>query len=331
MVRMSRQISRLLLCAGFLMAVTNAVCAQSAASYPNKPVRVIVPYPPGGGSDFTARIVFNGLTRIMGQPFIIDNRAGGETIIGVNAVAKATPDGYTLLVISDVLLANHWMMPGLPYDASKDFTLVAPLARSESGLLVHPSVPADNLKGFVGYAKANPDKLNVAIGSPLNMLSFQRFMNATGTRFTVVNYKGAGPSIADLVAGNVQVFISNLAAARPLIKSGKVRSFAVSGGKRDPELPDVPTFDEGGVKGFEPSGPLQNMLLAPGKTPRDIVEKLNAQAARALADPEVIRAMAKLGINPAPMNVAAAEKTFRTELERFGQLVKDAGLRPGAK
>lgn len=314
-----------------LIAFAGAALGQSAATYPNRVVRGIVPYPPGGNNDLMSRMVFAWLGKSLGQSFIVENRPGGDTVIGTVAVAKAPPDGYTLLIHSDAMLANHWLQLELPYDTLRDFTLITSLATTESALLVSNGAPADNLRALVGYVKANPEKLNAAIGSPLNMLSFQRFMNGTDTKgkFTLVNYKGAAPALADLISGNVHAFLSNLPSAKPLIRGGKVRSLAVSGPRRDPEIPDVATFDEGGVKGFQPSGPLQNMLLTPSRTPADVVEKLNALVAKALVDPEIVRNTAKLGITTLYLTVPEADRTFRAELERFGQLVKDAGLKPG--
>lgn len=312
-----------------MLVATGAAFAQSAAQYPNKSVRIVVPFPPGGGGDFMGRIVAEGLARLTGQSFIVDNRAGGNTVIGIDTVAKAAPDGYTLLVTTDAFFATHWLQVNLPYDSLRDFTLVTPLGRGEFVLISPPSVPADNLRAFIDLARTYPGKLNVGIGSPVSALSFQRFMNATGTRFTIVNYKGGGPLMTDLLGGNIQTTLATLTSAQSLVKVGKVRGYAVSGVARDAGLPEIPTFEEAGVRGFDPAGPLQYTLLAPGKTPRGVVEKLNAHVRTALADPDVKSKMTRLSFTGATMTVAESDKLYREGMERYGRLIKEAGLKRG--
>ena len=318
------------LCTGLLLAVASLAGAQPAASYPNKPVRIVVPYAPGGASDLLARALADRLTKELSHPFILDNRAGGGTIIGTNTVAKAAADGYTLLVTTEAFFANHWLPLDLPYDSLKDFALITPLGRSESVLTVHPSVATKTLGEFIAYAKANPGKLNVAVTSAVGVINLHKFNTATATKFTIVNYNGGAPAITDLLSGNVQVVIFNALNVQSLIKAGKLRGLAISGDKRDSALPEVPTFAESSVQNFDPAGPVQYPWLAPNRTPKDIIEKLNAQARRALAHPELMSRLDQMRVTPVPTSVTVAEKLLRSELERYGKLVKDSGLKPGA-
>ncbi len=325
MIKLSRRTSRLL-CTGLLMAVAGSAGAQSAASYPNKPVRVIVPFAVGSATTALMGVFGDKFSRDLGQNFIADHRPGGDTIVGTTAAAKATPDGYTLLVVSSALLFNHWVRQDLPYNALKDFTPISGLTRSQSALAVHPSV-AGNLTEFISHAKANPGKLNMISTAPVAYLHYQRFMNATGTKLTIVNYKGGAPAIADLLSGNVQGFITNVSSLDSLIKAGKLRGLAIGGDKRSPLVPDMPTFAEAGVKDYDPGNWIA--LFAPSKTPRDIIEKMNAEVRRAQTAPEVIGALNKLNLDTNLTTIAQAENFIRTEAERFGKLIKDSGLKAG--
>ena len=330
MVKLFRHLVRLL-CTGLVMAAACTAGAQSATSYPSKPVRIIVPTVPGGASDVIARLVSEKFFREMGQNFVVDNRGGGDGIIGTGAVARAAADGYTLLLTTDSFLFNHWLHTDLPYDSLKDFTLISPLTRAETVLTVHPSVAANNLRDFITYARANPGKLNAASGSLLGVVKNNWFMNLTGTKLTNVNYKGGGPAIVDLLAGNVQVVIFTASVVLQHINAGKLKALAISGDRRDSRLPDVPTFAEGALKEFDPAGPLQMPFLAPSRTPRNIMEKLNAQVRRVLADPEVIGWLSKQGLAPVIMTAAESEKLLPAEMARYGKLIKDAGVKPENK
>ena len=316
-----------LLCSGFLMAVAGSAGAQPAASYPNKPVRVIVPFAIGSATTPLLTIFNDKFSRDLGQNFIADHRPGGDTIIGTTVVAKAAPDGYTLLVTSSSLLFNHWTRQDLSYNGLKDLTPISSLTRSQSALAINPSVPAHDLKEFISYAKANPGKLNLVSTAPVAFLHYQRLMNATGTKFTIVNYKGGSQVMTDLLAGSVQGFITNVSSLESFIKSGKLRGIAIGGDKRSPALPDLPTFAEAGVKDYDPGNWIT--LFAPSKTPRDIIEKLNAQVRKAQTAPEVISALAKLNLQPNLTTVAQAQEFIRTEADRFGKAIKDSGLKAG--
>ena len=325
MVKWSRLLARLL-CTGLLMAAAATAGAQSAAGYPNKPVRVIIPSAPGGSTDLSLAIFTERFTRELGQNFVFEHRPGGDTIVGTTAVAKAAPDGYTLLAVTTTVLINHWLFPDLSYDILKDLILIAPLTRSNSTLVISNSVPASNLKEFIAYARANPGKIDLASAASGTVLHYQRFMNATGTRFTIVNYKGPGQALTAVVGGHVQGFISGTGTVQSFIKTGKLRALGVGGDKRSPEIPDVPTFAEAGLKDYDPGN--WYLLFAPAKTPGDIVEKLNTLVRRAETVPEVVDALAKQGLVPyGPMTVSQSNELIRTELERFGKLVKESGLK----
>ena len=318
-------------CRGFLQLLLGCLCLAAAAgvaaqsSYPAKPVRMINPFAAGGTSDQLTRILAAGLSKNFGQNFIVENRVGGDGIIGTAAVAKAAPDGYNILLTSEALLIAHWLYPDLPYD-TKDLAPVVGLARTESALVVHPSVPANDVKGFIAYAKANPGKLNMGAASPLTFLKNALFMENTGTNLSMVNYKGAAQATVDLVAGNIQVAIFSTQLVEPPIKGGKLKGLAISGDKRYGGFPDVPTFAEAGVK-FDPAGPLQFTLYIPARTPADIMEKISTQSQRVLAQPEVAQALVNIGLTPKPTPLAEVTRIFPTELAHFGALIKASGLK----
>ena len=317
-----------LLGAALLLGAAGTAAAQ-ADNFPNKPVRIIVPYAPGGASDSIARSIIDFLSKDMGQSFIVDNRAGGNTVIGTNAVAKAPPDGYTLLATTEAFWANHYLQADLTYDSLKELTMVVPLGRSESILAVNPAVPANNLKEFIAYAKANPGKLNVAVTSTVGVLHLSRLSSETGAKFTIVNYNGGAPALTDLVAGNVQFAAFNILVVLPMIQAGKLKGLAISGDKRDAGFPNIPTFSEEGVKTFTPGGPGQYPLLAPIKTPKPVMEKINASVRKVEQDPEVLSRLGKIRVSPVVMNLAQSEQLFKSEIDRYGEMVKASGLQRG--
>jgi tripartite-type tricarboxylate transporter receptor subunit TctC len=317
-----------LLCAGWLATAPVTALAQPASNYPGKPVRVIIPFGVGSGADAVMAIYGERFNKELGYPFILEHRAGGDSIIGVTVGVKATPDGYTFFTATSTLLINHWLYPDLQYDTLKDITMISALTRSNSVLAVHPSVPANNLKEFIAFARANPGKLNVGSTASGAVLHYQRFMNLTGTKLVLVNYKGASQALTDLVAGYVQGIMNNAPNLAPWIKAGKVKALAIGGDKRTSTLPDVPTFAEAGLRDFNPNNWIA--LFASSKTPGEIVEKMNLQVRKAQATPEVITALDRLGLTPyGPMSVPQANDLLRAELDRFGKLIKDAGLKAG--
>ena len=316
-----------LLGAGILVVAPHWASAQSAASYPNKPVRIIVPFSPGGAPSVLMGILNERFSKDLGQNFIVDNRIGSEGVIGTTAAARAVPDGYTLLGTTAPIVINHWMYPDRSYDTLKDFAMIATLARQDFVLAIHPSVPAKTLKEFIAYAKANPGLLNAGSISTSSILNYQRVMNATDTKLTVINYKDNGPLFIDLLKGTTHIYMSGIGGLQSHITSGKLRGLGTTGEKRSSGIPDVPTFAEAGLANFNAFNWVA--LLAPAKAPRDIIEKMNAQARRTLESPEVISALRARDFEPYFSTSAQADNFLRTEIERFGELIKAAGLKPG--
>ena len=319
-----------LLCAAMMALGTMPASAQTAAGYPSKPVRVITPYPAGGSASVIARTFAESYARDFGHPFLVDNRPGASSIIGTQAVARAAPDGHTLLVISNTLAVIHWTIPDRPYDTLKDLVGVSTLVRNDHMIAVNPSFPAGNLREMIAYLKKNPGKVNAyttAQGS-INHLENLQFMQATGTNYTVVPYKGGGAGLTDLVSGTIQMAINTPNLFASFIKSGKLKGIALSGERRNPVLPEVPTFAEAGLKDF--SIGTWYSLFAPGATPRDIVDKLNAATARAQASKDVQDILAKQAIDPFPSTVAATNALMRVELDMWGKVVKEFDVKPEA-
>ena len=301
--------------------------AQTAASYPTKAVRIIVPYAAGGSVGPTTRIFAQKLSEIWGQPVIIDNRPGGNTIIGTQAVARSPADGYTLLAISNTHVINPSLQPKLPYDTFKDFAAVATLTKSDYLLAANPAFPPNTLKEFIAYAKANPGKVNsVANGmGTVQHLVNELFMDATGTRFTVVPYKGGGQSTSDLIGGVVEISFNNLLNLASHVKAGQLKGIAISGDKRHPLLPDVPTFAEAELPGFVASNWFG--MLAPADTPKDIIQKINADIEKVQNSDDVRSLLAKQGLDPFSNTVAATEALLKNDYERFGKIIRNKGIK----
>jgi len=310
-----------------MAAVTTTAIAQTAANYPNKPVRIILPYAPGGSTTAVTRIFTNKFSEGWGQNVILENMGGGNTIIGSQAMVRAPADGYTLLTVTSTHVINPWLQEKLPYDTMKDFAAVSTLTRSDYMLTAHPSFPANNIKEFIAYAKANPGKVNTAtvgLGTVQHLVN-ELLMDAAGIRMTVVPYKGGGPATTDLLGGQIQVSINNLVNFAAHVKAGKLKGIAISGEKRNPVLPDVQTFAEGGLKNYVANNWFA--ILAPAATPKDIINKLNAEIAKAQASPDVRDLLAKQGIDPFPSTVAQTEALIRSDHERFGKIIKEKNIK----
>ena len=294
---------------GALMTIAGTVAAQQ--DYPGKPIRMIVPFPPGGANTTLARIVGQKLTEGWGQQVIVDNRGGANTIIGTEVLVKSPPDGYTFILISSAHVINPLLLPSLPYDTIKDFAPVATIVSTEQVLVLHPSVPAGNLPEFIALAKSRPGQLNYATpgaGGPSH-LAAETFCILTGVRMQHIPYKGAGQSMTDLIGGQVQLSFSNPINVVAHIKSGKVKGLAISGATRSSVLPQVPTFAEAGLPGFE-AGFWQG-ILAPAGTPKAIVEKISSEIARILRMPDIKEKLLGQG-----------QETFYSTPEQFGALMK---------
>ena len=309
-----------------LVLATFAGSATSAQpSYPTRPIRIVVPSSPGGGLDFTARAVGQQLTAAWGQSVVVDNRAGAGGTIGPDLVAKAPPDGYTLLIVSGSFAVNPSVYPKLPYDSIRDFAPVVQATSQPQVLVVHPSVAARSVKELVAFAKANPGKLNYASpgGGTLSQLAFELFKSAAGIDIVHVPYKGAGLSVTAVIAGETQASTGSSVTMQPHVKSGKLRALATTGVRRSTAMPDVPTMTDQGLPGATING--WYAFLAPAKTPRAIVDKLNAELTRILQSVEVREQLAREGSEPAPGTPEQLAKHIAAEIQRLGKIVKASG------
>ena len=310
--------------AAALLVFAGPLAAQQ--NYPNKTIRIIVPFPPGASNDILARIVGKKLTDGFGVQTIVDNRPGASTIIGASALQKSPPDGYTLMVTSGTHLITPMLMPA-PYDAVKDFTPVTTIDRSEYLLVVHPALPANNLKEFIALAKSKPGQLNYAtssIGSG-NHISAVLLMERTGIKMQHVPYKGGGPAVTDLMAGQVQVFFNSPSSTLPYVQQGKLKAIAVTGEKRMPALPKVPTFTESGLPNFDVKS--WHGILAPPGTPKAIVDTIANQVAKILAMPDTIEQLASFGLGPFISTPEQFAAMMKSENERYGKVIKAAGIK----
>lgn len=311
--------------AALYACVTCSALAQSA--YPNKPIRLIVPFAPGGSNDIVARIVGQKFAESFGQQVIIDNRGGASGIIGTDIAAKAAPDGYTLLMMSLTLAVNPSLYKKLPYDTERDLAPVSLVASAPLILVVHPSLPAKSLKEFVAHAKANPGKLNFGSGGPGTTphLAGEMLKSMAGLQMTHVPYKGGGPALADLVGGQLQLMLENIPSTLPHVKAGRLRVLALSGLKRSTLVPEVPTLDEAGLKGYEIVG--WNGLFFPANTPNPIVSRLHAETVKALAAPDIKERLSSMGAEGVGNTPAEFGAFMKSEIKKWARVVRDAGLR----
>ena len=313
-------------------AVLTALAASlsvpvAAQTYPSKPVRLIVPFAPGGFTDVVARILGQRLSVSMGQQFIIENKAGAGSTIGTDFVAKSAPDGYTLVMISTTHVISPWIYKSMPYDPIKGFVPVTKLVDSPYVLLVNPKVPARNVQEFIALAKASPDTLRYASsgnGSSQHLMG-GLFASLTGTKLQHVPYRGSSGAATDLVAGVVESSFAGVPNALAQVPAGRLRALAVTTAKRIPQLPDVPTLQEAGVPGYEASVWLA--LLAPAGTPRDIVNRLNAEVAKLMESAETRKALYEAGVEVSLSTPDALGEYMVKEMERWGKVVKDTGTK----
>ena len=302
--------------------------AGPADDYPNRPIRLVVPFPPGGGTDIVARVIVVKLTEGWGQQIIIDNRGGAGGVIGADTVAKSTPDGYTLLFgTPGALVINPLLNSKLPYNAMRDFAPVSLLALNPQLLAVHVSVPAGTVKELIALARAQPHKLNYASvgeGTP-NHLAMELFKSMTGTDMVHVPYKGAAPAVTDLVGGHVQLMFNPMPPLLPHVKSGRLKALAVGGTQRSGALPDVPTVAEAGVPGYEYV--TWYSIVAPARTPRAIIDKLNARLAEVLAMPDVAQRLSVQGAEPRASTPGELSRFMQEDTKRLGGIIRSAGIK----
>jgi tripartite-type tricarboxylate transporter receptor subunit TctC len=302
--------------------------AGAQQSYPSKPVRMVLPYPPGGGSDTIGRPLAQKLTESLGQQVVVENRGGANGNIGMEHVARATPDGYTIVFALTAQLAiNPGLYSRVPYDPVKDFAPITLLGTGAYILVVHPSLPAKSLKQLVALAKAQPGQ--IAYSSSGNgsggHLAAELLNSMAGIRMLHVPYKGGGPALMDLIAGQVQVLFSTQLASWPHIQSGRIRALAVSTAKRPASIPDLPTVAEAGLPGYD-SGVWYG-VLAPAGTPRDIIARLNGDVIRALNQPDYRGLLVNNAIDPIGSPPEQLGQYIKTELVKWAKVVKDAGVR----
>ena len=319
-----RKISKYLI--STLAIIGFAVPLVAQANYPDRPVKLIVPFGPGGFTDVVARILGQKLSVAMGQQFVIENKPGAGSTIGTDFVAKAPADGYTIVMVSTAHVLGPWVYKKVPYDALKDFTVVSKLVDSAYVLTVNPKVPAKNVKEFIALAKANPDSIRYASsGNGGNQhLMGGLFATMTDTKIQHVPYKGSSGATNDLLAGIVESTFAAVPNVLPHIQQGKLRALAVTTSKRIPQLPDVPTLAEAGVPGYEASVWLA--LLAPANTPSDIVNKLNKEIVKILASPDTKKALFDAGVESAYATPEAMTTYMGKEYERWGKVIKDANI-----
>jgi len=307
-------------------ALSVAAHAAFAQAYPAKPVKIVVPAQPGGGLDLIGRTIADQLGRALQQPFVVENSSGGGGAIACQAVARAAPDGYTLMVGYVATHATNPAVRKVPYDPVRDFSAVAMVGGTPNLLAVHPSLPVADLKGFIAYAKEKDGRLKFGSGGigTLNHLVMEQFKGAAGFESVTAHYRGIGPAFQDMLGGQIEVMTPGLAAALPHIRSGKLRPIAVTGLARHPLLPQVPTFEESGFKDFD--GVQWYGIVGPAKMSAEIAGRLNAEIGRALAAPELKQRLSGEAVDPMPMSPAQFGAFIQSELARYRALAQRRGI-----
>lgn len=319
--------SNVWLAAAIGFATLSACVGAQAQNYPSRPLRLIVPFAPGGGADNLARTLHAALSEALAQTLVIDNRGGGGGTIGTELVAKAPPDGYTLALVTTGHTVNPSLFSRVPYDAIKDFKAISLLASQPNVLVVHPSVPAKSVQDLVALARAKPGSMNFASGGNGSSphLSGELLKLSTGIEISHIPYKGAGPGIADLVGGHVQLMFVGPISIESHIRAGRLRALAVADSKRLAILPEIPTMAEAGFKGIETG--TWYALLAPAATPQPIVSKLNETFAKVMRTPEMTARLNKQGMDVVASTPAELLGFMKSELSKWAKVVKAAKLR----
>jgi tripartite-type tricarboxylate transporter receptor subunit TctC len=310
-------------------ALVGSVVAMSshAQVFPAKPLRMVVPVAPGGGPDVISRYVAAGLLEAWGRQVVVDNRAGANGIIGTEIVAHAPPDGYTLLFVSSPHSINPSLYPKLPYDTLRDFAPVSMVATSPYVLVVHPSLPARNVKELIALAKAKPDQITYASGGSGSsaQLAAELFNQMAGVKLREIPYKGAGPALQAVLSGECSAVFGNALTVKPHIESGRVRALGIASAKRSPSAPDMPTIAEAGVPGYQSDAVLG--LLAPARTPRAIVQMLNSEVHKVMRRPGAVEAMRNVGVDIALSTPEEFGRVIESEMQRWGKLIRTLGLK----
>ncbi len=310
------------------LALAAAALPSFAQGYPAKPIRFVVPYPPGGPLDTVARLLGQKVSESVKQPVVVDNKPGAGGNIGADIVAKSPPDGYTILMGA---VATHAINPTLyariPYDPVRDFAPITQVASTPNVLVLNASVPAANVREFIAYAKANPGKLNFGSGSTgsAGHLAGELFKSMAGVEMTHVPYKGAAPAMQDLVGGQIQLMFDNWASSRGQVQAGRIKALAVTTARRSTLAPDLPTIAESGLPGFDISTWFG--IFAPAGTPRDALERLHAEFTKALAAPDVREKMLNLGAEPVASRPEEFAAFIRAEAEKYARVIKASGAK----
>ncbi|MGO4152698.1 tripartite tricarboxylate transporter substrate binding protein [Cupriavidus sp. YAF13] len=310
------------------LSVALMPAAARAETFPARPIRLIVPFAPGGSVDIAARLVTEAWGRQLGQPVVADNRAGASGNIGMDQAAKAKPDGYTLAINNVALAVNPSLFARLPFDTERDLASVGTMGTSQHVLVVTNSLPAKNVKELIALAKSRPGQLSfgsAGTGSTFHMAA-ELFKSESGTAILHVPYKGGGPAMVDTIAGQVQLSFPVLSAALPQVQAGKLRALAVTGPKRSPLLPNVPTIAEAGLPNY--AFETWFIVSAPAGTPKEVIAKLNQTLNQALAAPEIKARLLKEGFEPLTMSPSQADTMLHKEIKRWAAQIKQAGITP---
>ena len=311
-------------------AVASAFAMASHAAeprYPTKPIRVIIPTAPGGGSDVMVRLLGNKYTEAWGQQVVVDHRAGAGMTIGINLTAQATPDGHTMAVVNPSHAINATLMSKLPYDPVRDLAVVTVCATQPYAVTVTNSLPVKNVKELIAYAKARPLELNAANSGPgsASHLAAEMFTSMTGVQLTHVPYKGTGSAMPDLVGGRAHLYINPMLAMISQIQAGRIRLIAVTSPKRVATMPDVPTVSESGVPGYEATS--WYMLIVPAKTPAAIVAKIHGETVKSLKSPDIVGALAAGGSEPVANSPREGSEFLKAEIARWGKVIRQAKVK----
>jgi len=315
----------------FRLAVLGLACVAGAAlaqDYPSRPIRMIVPYPPGGGTDIVARVITEPLGQALGQPIVIDNRGGAAGNVGTEVAARSTPDGYTVLFTLSSHTINPKLYAKLPFDVERDFVPIGLAANIPQILVANPALPANNVQELIAYAKANPGKLNfasVGTGSP-GHIAGELFKLKTGVDIVHVPYKGGGPAVTDTLGGQVQLLFVSMPAAWQHVKAGKLKAFAVTSDKRSVVAPELPTLAEAGVADCVVNS--WYGAFAPAKTSPAIVQKINAAMVKVLDRPEIREKLLAAGAEAAPSTAAELDAIVKDELRKWEIVIRDAKIKP---
>ena len=309
-------------------AVPAAAQQSGAATYPAKPIRLIVPLAAGGPSDHMARALAQKLSEGIIQTVVVDNRPGASGIIGADLVAKSAPDGYTLLLAQTALTVNASLVPKLPYDTLRDLEPVSQLTGAPYLLAVHPSLPVKSVQQLIALGKARPGELNHGSGGNGTgpHLAMEVLMQRTGMKLTHITYKGGGPAMIDFIAGQTQVYMTNIVTTLPQAKAGRIRALATSRGKRSEVAPDLPTIAEsGGVPGYDEGA--HHGVVAPAGTPKNVIEKLHAEIVKAMRSPEVLGRLTQEGAEVVASTPEEYGARIRAEIDKWAKVIKQAGIR----